>query len=324
MWWASRCGSGSTTRLRTPSARAARRRRSLRARESCHALGIPHVTLDGRGAFRRTVVEPFVAGYARGETPNPCTTCNGSYRLAALVDAAERLGAPRVATGHYARLVERDGRTLVARGADEAKDQSYMLARVPSEVLARLRLPLGDATQGRRASRGRRGGHGGRHRAREPGRLLPRRRRARRLPRPRGRAARHGQHSRRGRARAGAPHGRGGLHAGPAARPRSLGRGAALCPALGRRPQRARGRPQEPARAQRGVPCAMPASTAGCGRVHAKLRSRSPTVAARVEQAPEGVLLRLEEPVYGVAPGQTAVLYDDGGCVVGSGVIAPG
>ncbi len=57
----------------------------LRARESCHALGIPHVTLDGREAFRSAVVEPFVAGYARGETPNPCTTCNGSYRLAALV-----------------------------------------------------------------------------------------------------------------------------------------------------------------------------------------------------------------------------------------------
>ena len=119
----------------------------LRARESCHALGIPHITLDGREAFRRAVVDPFVDGYARGETPNPCTTCNGSYRLAALVDAAGRLGAGTVATGHYARLVERDGRTLVARGADEAKDQSYMLARVPPEVLARLRLPLGDATK---------------------------------------------------------------------------------------------------------------------------------------------------------------------------------
>ncbi|HEY3613861.1 MAG TPA: iron-sulfur cluster assembly scaffold protein, partial [Gaiellales bacterium] len=101
----------------------------VRARESCHALGIPHVTLDGREAFRSAVVEPFVAGYARGETPNPCTTCNGSYRLAALVAAGERLGAARVATGHYARLVERGGRTLVGRGADEAKDQSYMLAR---------------------------------------------------------------------------------------------------------------------------------------------------------------------------------------------------
>src|SRR6201999_4210189 len=95
----------------------------LRARESCHALGIPHVTLDGREAFRRAVVEPFVAGYARGETPNPCTTCNGSYRLAALVAVGERLGARQVATGHYARLVRRGERTLVARGADEAKDQ---------------------------------------------------------------------------------------------------------------------------------------------------------------------------------------------------------
>ena len=61
---------------------------------------------------------------------------------------------------------------------------------------------------------------------------------------------------------------------------------------------------------------------AGAGRVHAKLRARSPTVAARIERAPGGLRLLLEEPVYGIAPGQTAALYDDGGCVVGSGVIA--
>jgi tRNA-specific 2-thiouridylase len=61
----------------------------------------------------------------------------------------------------------------------------------------------------------------------------------------------------------------------------------------------------------------------GTGRVHAKLRARSPTVAAQAEQVPGGLRLRLEEPVYGVAAGQTAVLYDEGGCVVGSGVIEP-
>ena len=62
---------------------------------------------------------------------------------------------------------------------------------------------------------------------------------------------------------------------------------------------------------------------AGATRVHAKLRGRSPTVAASVEQAPDGLRLRLDEPVYGVAAGQTAALYDEHGCVVGSGVIAP-
>ena len=109
----------------------------LRARESCHALGIPHVTLDGREAFHdANGPDPFVMGYARGETPNPCTTCNGSYRLAALVAAASRLGARQVATGHYARLVERGGRTLVARPAlDDVKGQSLpMLARVPGKI----------------------------------------------------------------------------------------------------------------------------------------------------------------------------------------------
>ena len=102
----------------------ARGRRCARARAATRS-GIPHVTLDGREAFRRAVVEPFVAGYARGETPNPCTTCNGSYRLAALVDAAARLGAGHVATGHYARLVERDGRD--ARRARRRRGQGSVL-----------------------------------------------------------------------------------------------------------------------------------------------------------------------------------------------------
>jgi tRNA-specific 2-thiouridylase len=116
-----------------------------RARATCHALGLPHVTLDGREAFRRTVVEPFVAAYGAGLTPNPCTTCNGEYRMDALLAAADGLGAPKLATGHYARLVTRDSRTLIARAADEEKDQSYMLGAVPPPLLDRLRFPLGDA-----------------------------------------------------------------------------------------------------------------------------------------------------------------------------------
>src|SRR3954471_6295520 len=100
----------------------------LAARAACHARGLPHVTLDLREEFRRAVVTPFVRGYARGETPNPCTRCNGSFRFAELASFAERAGAARLATGHYARIVERNGQLLVARGVDPAKDQSYMLA----------------------------------------------------------------------------------------------------------------------------------------------------------------------------------------------------
>jgi tRNA-specific 2-thiouridylase len=110
----------------------------IAARETCHSLGIPHVTLDLRNAFRRSVVEPFVRGYASGRTPNPCTRCNGGFRFAELLAFASRAGATRLATGHYARIVEHRGRRLLARGVDEHKDQSYMLAGVDPELLERL------------------------------------------------------------------------------------------------------------------------------------------------------------------------------------------
>src|SRR6187549_2963322 len=102
----------------------------IAARETCHARGLPHVTLDKREEFRRAIVGPFVRGYARGETPNPCISCNGSFRFAELLAFAERAGARTLATGHYARIVRHRGRLLLARAADPLKDQSYMLARL--------------------------------------------------------------------------------------------------------------------------------------------------------------------------------------------------
>jgi tRNA-specific 2-thiouridylase len=116
----------------------------IAAREACHRLGVPHVTLDLREEFRRAVVAPFVRGYARGETPNPCTRCNGGFRFAELLAFARRAGAERLATGHYARVVERDGRLLLARAADPAKDQSYMLAALDPRQLGRVSFPLGE------------------------------------------------------------------------------------------------------------------------------------------------------------------------------------
>src|SRR5881392_3294132 len=85
----------------------------IAARETCHALGRPHVTLDLREEFRRAVVAPFVRGYLRGETPNPCIRCNGGFRFGELVAFARRAGASRLATGHYARIVEHRGRRLL-------------------------------------------------------------------------------------------------------------------------------------------------------------------------------------------------------------------
>src|ERR671936_821133 len=119
----------------------------IAARETCHALGLPHVTLDLREEFRRAVVGPFVRSFARGETPNPCIGCNGSFRFAELLAFARRAGARTLATGHYARIVERGGRRLLARGADAAKDQSYMLARLDPRLLERIEVPLGESSK---------------------------------------------------------------------------------------------------------------------------------------------------------------------------------
>jgi tRNA-specific 2-thiouridylase len=117
-----------------------------RARAAADAFGVRLHVLDERARFARTVVEPFVAAYLAGETPNPCVRCNPE-RLASLVGLADELGLARLATGHYARMVTRDGATYLARAADRAKDQSYMLSAVPSAVLARLEFPLGGLTK---------------------------------------------------------------------------------------------------------------------------------------------------------------------------------
>lgn len=117
------------------------------ARELAHSLGIPHLTVDLRADFRAGVVEPFLAGYAAGVTPNPCVRCNGRVRIEPMVAIAERLGAAALATGHYSRVEREPGGPLLAAAADPAKDQTYMLAALPAAVLERLRFPLGELTK---------------------------------------------------------------------------------------------------------------------------------------------------------------------------------
>ncbi|HEU5063602.1 MAG TPA: tRNA 2-thiouridine(34) synthase MnmA [Solirubrobacterales bacterium] len=119
----------------------------LGARALAHQLGIPHFTLDLEEDFRRRVVDRFVGGYAEGSTPNPCILCNGEVRLGAMIDLAERVGAERLLTGHYARIVEDGDGPLLAGAADQAKDQSYMLAALPPELLGRLGFPLTELTK---------------------------------------------------------------------------------------------------------------------------------------------------------------------------------
>ena len=113
------------------------------ARALAHGLGLPHFTLDLRDRFRAGVVDPFLAAYTAGETPNPCVRCNGSVRLDDMLALADRVGAATLATGHYARVADDGEGPLLRAAADPAKDQAYMLCAVAPSTLARLRFPLG-------------------------------------------------------------------------------------------------------------------------------------------------------------------------------------
>jgi tRNA-specific 2-thiouridylase len=276
------------------------------------------VTLDLREEFRRAVVGPFVRGYARGETPNPCIRCNGGFRFAELLAFARRIGAARLATGHYARIVERDGRTLLARAVDPAKDQSYMLARLDPRRLARVSFPLGTQTKSETRAEASAAGlaaagraesqeacflAGGDYRAflerhglaSAPGALVDEA------------GAELGAHDGYWRFTPGQRRGRGVAAAEPLyaletnARTNTVVVGPRQ--ALARRAVSVRGR-----------------LFVTAGRVEAKLRYRSPAVPAVVEETASGFRLRLDEPAYGVARGQAAVLYD-GDVVVGSGLV---
>ena len=119
------------------------------ARALAHSMGIPHLTLDLRDEFRTAVVDDFLAGYTAGDTPNPCVRCNGLVRFDSMLALAGRLGAARLATGHYARIAHDAEGPLVRAGVDPAKDQSYVLARLTGAELDRLRFPLGELNKPR-------------------------------------------------------------------------------------------------------------------------------------------------------------------------------
>jgi tRNA-specific 2-thiouridylase len=290
----------------------------ITARHTCHRLGLPHVTLDLREGFRRAVVTPFVRGYARGETPNPCIRCNGGFRFAQLLAFARRVGAARLATGHYAQITEHAGRLLVARAADVGKDQSYMLASLDPGVLERIWFPLGTQTKEQTRADARAAGLAvagradsqeacflagddyraflGRHGLKasagpivdEEGRRL-------------------GEHDGYWRFTPGQRRGLGVAAAEPlyaiATHARTNTVVAGPRAALARRQVSVRGRLYVPV-----------------GRGTAKLRYRGPAVGAGVETTARGFRLHLDEPAYGVARGQAAVVYD-GDVVVGSGLV---
>lgn len=118
------------------------------AKAVCELLGLPHFVADLGEQFAQHVVEPFIAAYEAGLTPNPCVFCNKALKFGALLDFARKNGFERIATGHYARLERSaEGRTLLRRAADPTKDQTYMLWSLSQDVLARAEFPLGGLTK---------------------------------------------------------------------------------------------------------------------------------------------------------------------------------
>ncbi|HEX5724601.1 MAG TPA: tRNA 2-thiouridine(34) synthase MnmA [Longimicrobiaceae bacterium] len=120
----------------------------LDARRVCDRLGIPHYVFDVEKEFTRDVIDDFVQEYAAGRTPNPCVRCNGNTKFRDLLRRGAMLGCDAIATGHYARMgTDAQGRPVLLRGVDAAKDQSYFLWALPPELLPQLRFPLGELTK---------------------------------------------------------------------------------------------------------------------------------------------------------------------------------
>jgi len=116
------------------------------ARRCADVLDIPFYVWDLAARFRDDVVEPFVAEYAAGRTPNPCLRCNEKIKFSAVLERARALGFDAVGTGHYARLsVDTPARPVLRRAADPDKDQSYVLGVLRRDQLAGALFPLGDS-----------------------------------------------------------------------------------------------------------------------------------------------------------------------------------
>src|SRR5687767_6025246 len=119
------------------------------ARRVAEQLGMPFYVLNMEESFERAVVRPFVESYLAGETPIPCVACNTRLKFAQLVATARKIGAERVATGHYAkvRFEESRGRWVLSKARHLPKDQTYFLFEMTQAQLARALFPLGDMTK---------------------------------------------------------------------------------------------------------------------------------------------------------------------------------
>jgi tRNA (5-methylaminomethyl-2-thiouridylate)-methyltransferase len=298
------------------------------ARATAAALGFPHYVIDESKAFHAAVIDEFVAEHSRGRTPNPCVRCNEKLKFGPLLAFADAIGASALATGHYARLIPAaDGTAAtLARAVDRQKDQSYFLFGVRPELLARVRFPLGDKTKDEVRAIARRVGlpnadkpesqeicfipdgdhkafveaHGG---AGKPGVIVDDETDAPVGPHD-------GTHRFTVGQRRGVP--------GGAAGRRFVVRIDAASGSVRVGPRERLGRN---ALRVSDVRWLAPAP-AGRLRCAVQIRHHAPSTTAWVEPASGGAVdVHLDDPAFGVAPGQAAVFYDDAETVIGGGWI---
>ncbi len=305
------------------------------ARATAARLGIPHHVIDETAAFSTAVIDDFVAEHRAGRTPNPCVRCNEKIKFGPLLAFADAVGATVLATGHYARLIPgpQEGSPApaalsLARARDAGKDQSYFLFGVRPEVLARVWFPLGDLTKEEVRALARRHGL--------PNADKPDSQQICFIP--------DGDHQAFVAARGGAGAvgqivddetgaavgAHGGTHTFTVGQRRGVPGGAAERRFV-LRIDAATGEVRVGPRARLGQDRLRVAdlrwldrSTAASGRRCAvQIRHHAAAAPALIETSDGDVaLVRLDEPAYGVAPGQAAVFYDSEDRVLGGGWIA--
>ena len=118
-----------------------------RVTDIAHRCAIPLQVIDLRSRFEEKVLRYFTHSYQNGYTPNPCIICNREIKFGLFMDAIDDFGIKRIATGHYAKIVKEKGCFLLQKGEDSRKDQSYFLARLSQEQLARVEFPLSGMTK---------------------------------------------------------------------------------------------------------------------------------------------------------------------------------